>query len=81
METKEVTATPENYLDLLDSKTPAEVLNLVATIHGELRLHGGFEEDVAELYWCEKPWKYPEFWIPAINDDWENLGNLEFVAE
>ena len=81
METKEVIATPANYLDLLDSKTAKEVLDLVADLHGELRLHGGYAGDVAELYWCEKPWKYPEFWIPALNNDWENLGNLDLVAE
>ena len=83
METKEVIATPDNYLEILDSKAPKEVLELVCGIAYELKLRdlGYYSDNPSELYWCEKPWKFPEFWIPALNGDSENIGNLELVAE
>jgi hypothetical protein len=60
---KEVKATPENYLELIEALSVQEALNLASSINFRLReLH---EED--DGYWMEKPWKFPHYWIPALN--------------
>ena len=65
---KEVKATPENYLELLDSLSAGEALNLASHILTRL-LELNLGDD---SYWLEKPWKFPEYWIPALNGTLED---------
>jgi hypothetical protein len=61
--TKEVKATPENYLELLEALSVREVLELASNILTRL-----IELNLAdESYWLEKPYKFPEYWVPALN--------------
>ncbi len=63
------TATPENFLDVLDSKNAMETLELVLEImnyHKENYLT--FQDSI-----LEKPWRWSEYWIPALNGE---LGSL-----
>jgi hypothetical protein len=61
--TKEVRATPENYLELMDALSVREILELASAITIRL-VELKIENDG---YWLEKPRKYPEYWIPALN--------------
>lgn len=58
-------ATEENYLDILDSMTCMETLELV---HG---IMFAFEQDheTFDIYALEKPWKFPEIYVPALNGE------------
>jgi hypothetical protein len=60
---KEVKATPENYLELMDALSVREVLGLASAITGRL-VELKIENDG---YWLEKPSKFSEYWIPALN--------------
>lgn len=61
--TTEVKATPANYLELMDALSAGEVLQLARAILTrllELNL-------VDDAYWLEKPHKFAEYWVPALN--------------
>ena len=60
-------ATEENYLDILDSMTCMETLELIAEIISY------FEDDHEKFdtYILEKPHKYPEIYVPALNGELE----------
>jgi hypothetical protein len=61
--TKEVRATQENYLELIEALSVGKVLELASNILTRL-----IELNLAdESYWLEKPHKFPEYWIPALN--------------
>jgi hypothetical protein len=66
--TKEVKATPENYLELIEALSVGEVLELASRILTRL-LELNLGDD---SYWLEKPWKFPEYWIPALNGTLED---------
>ena len=69
-------ATPDNYLELMDALSVREVLNLARDITSRLnQLH----ED-NDGYWLEKPWKFPNYWVPALNGTLED-DYLEFEEE
>jgi hypothetical protein len=61
--TKEVKATPENYLELMDALSAREVLNLASAIARRL-IELNLLDDAD---WLEKPSKFSEYWIPALN--------------
>lgn len=66
--TKEVKATPENYLELMNALSAGEVLHLARAVLArllELKL-------VDDAYWLEKPHKFPHYWIPALNGTLED---------
>ena len=61
--TKEVKATPENYLELLEALSVREALQLARNIANRLQeLNLGDDN-----YWLEKPHKFPDLWVPALN--------------
>ncbi len=66
--TKEVKATPENYLELLDALSVREALGLARSIQFRLRELHEADDD----YWLEKPHKFPHYWIPALNGTLED---------
>lgn len=60
----EVVADESNYLEILSTMDTFVALNLARSIDSrleELLLDGDGG------YWLEKPWKFPHYWIPAIN--------------
>lgn len=61
--TKEVKATPENYLELIDALSVREALELASHIANRLQ-ELNLDDD---SYWLEKPHKFPEYWVPALN--------------
>lgn len=58
-------ATEDNYLDILDSMNCMEALELV---HG---IMFAFEQEYQtfDIYALEKPWKFPEIYVPALNGE------------
>ena len=60
-------ATEENYRDILDSMNCMQTLELVAEIISY------FEDDHEnfDTYILEKPHKYPEVYVPALNGELE----------
>lgn len=61
-------ATPDNYLELMDALSVREALDLARGIASRLReLH---HDD--DGYWLEKPWKFPHYWVPALNGTLED---------
>lgn len=54
-----------NFLEKIDSLGSLELLDLVATMLGDFAA----EYETFDPYILEKPWKYPEIWIPALNGD------------
>jgi hypothetical protein len=63
-------ADKDNYLSILDEKSAIETLELVRSILFQLKWAGIKLDDG----WLEKPWRWEEVWIPALN------GNLEIVT-
>lgn len=61
-------ATPDNYLELMDALSVREVLNLARDITS--RLNQLYEDN--DGYWLEKPWKFPHYWVPALNGTLED---------
>ncbi len=55
----------DNFLDALDALDTMELLDLVATMLGDFAA----EHETFDPYILEKPWKYPEIWVPALNGD------------
>lgn len=73
---KRVEATPENYLELMEALSSQEALNLARSIIFRLKeLH---EDD--DTYWMEKPWKFPEYWVPALNGTLEDF-DFDYLEE
>lgn len=60
-------ATEENYLDIMDSMTCMETLELVSDIM--FCFENDFE--IFDRYMLEKPHKYPEVYVPALNGELE----------
>ncbi len=54
-----------NFLEKIDSLGSLELLDLVATMLGDFAA----EYETFDPYILEKPWKYPEIWIPALNGE------------
>jgi len=72
-----VVATEENYLEILNSMSPLLALAYarnIASRLSELRYY----PDGDDCYWMEKPHKFPEFWVHAING---TLDDTEFEEE
>lgn len=65
---KKVKATPENYLELIEALSAREVLNLASAIARRL-IELNLLDDVD---WLEKPSKFSEYWIPALNGTLED---------
>jgi hypothetical protein len=61
--TKEVKATPENYLELMSALSVEKALQLACSIANRLQ-ELNLDDD---NYWLEKPHKFPEYWVPALN--------------
>ena len=61
--TEEVKATQENYLELLEALSVREALEVASGITNRL---ADLKVD-NDGYWLEKPWKFPEYWVPALN--------------
>lgn len=66
-----VVANESNYLDLLRIMSPFVVLQHASNIASRLR-DLRYYADGDDGYWMEKPHKFPEFWIPAINGTLED---------
>jgi len=68
--------TPETYLDVFDTLTAMEAFELANYIIWCYKDEGvTFDE-----YLFEKPWKYPEIMVPAMNGELE--GNVfEIIAK
>lgn len=64
--TDTVIATVDNYLEILGKMPAVKALQLASQlVH---RLHElNYYPAGDDGYWLEKPHKFPEFWIPAIN--------------
>lgn len=67
------TVTTENYLEILDSLSAMETLELAYQIieyHNDNYLK--FQTQI-----LEKPWKWSEYWVPALNGTlWDLSGDL-----
>jgi hypothetical protein len=61
---QQITATEDNFVELLGGLSPFTALELARSIASKLRQE---DADADDGYWLEKPWKFPEFWVPAIN--------------
>lgn len=66
MTTATIAATADNYLELLGHMSPFVVLQHAANIANRLQ-ELNYYPDGDDFYWMEKPYKFPEFWVPAIN--------------
>lgn len=66
-----VVATKDNYLDLLSNMSPFVALAHACNIASHLR-DINYYVDGDDLYWMEKPHKFPEFWVAAINGTLED---------
>lgn len=60
-----LTATEDNYLDILDSMNCMETLGLIHGIMYAFEL----EHETFDIYALEKPWKFPEIYVPALNGE------------
>ena len=60
----------QNYLDRIDELGSMELINLIGSILNAYKAQG-LEKDF-DTYALEKPWKFPEIWIPALD---RNLSN------
>ena len=60
-----ITATKDNYLDVLDSLSAMETLELAETIFT------AYDNSYTKFdsYVLEKPWKFPEVYVPALNGE------------
>lgn len=75
-------ATPDNYLELMDALSVHEALDLARGIARRLRELRHDDDG----YWLEKPWKFPHYWVPALNgtldDDYlEHADDLDTEEE
>ena len=61
-----VVATKDNYLELISIMSPFVVLAHARNIAGHLN-DLRYYVDGDDFYWMEKPHKFPEFWVAAIN--------------
>lgn len=61
-----VVATKDNYLELMSIMSPFVVLAHARNIAGRLD-DLRYYVDSDDFYWMEKPHKFPEFWVAAIN--------------
>jgi hypothetical protein len=66
MATITIVADTENFMMLLEHMSPFVVLKHGANIASRLQ-ELNYYPDGDDYYWMEKPYKFPEFWIPAIN--------------
>ena len=57
-------ATPSNFVELMEGMSVMEVLTRASEIHARLT---ELDIDGDGGYWLEKPWKFPEYWVPALN--------------
>jgi hypothetical protein len=55
----------QNYLDRIDELGSIELINLIGSILNAYKAQG-LEKDF-DTYALEKPWKFPEIWIPALD--------------
>lgn len=61
--------TDKNYLEVLDTKSAMEVLDLVTDILRDAKDKGKKVDDGV----FEKPWHWPEVWVPALNGTLEEF--------
>jgi hypothetical protein len=55
----------QDYLEQLDELSSIELMNLIGSVISAYR--ADHMEDKFHLYALEKPWKFPEIWIPALD--------------
>lgn len=60
-------ATEGNYLEILDTLNCMETLELVA----EIMFYFEDEHETFDRYMLEKPHKFPEVYVPALNGELE----------
>lgn len=65
-ENTRVVANADNYLELMSKMSPFVVLAHACNIAGRLN-DLRYYVDGDDFYWMEKPHKFPEFWVAAIN--------------
>lgn len=65
---KEVKATPDNYLELMGALSVEKALQLACSIANRLQALNLDDDN----YWLEKPWKFPEYWVAALNGTLED---------
>lgn len=64
MQTAALVATPENFIQIMDGLNAYDALNYAQSIQRRLE---DLNIDGDRGYWMEKPWKFPEYWVPALN--------------
>jgi hypothetical protein len=67
--TQQTLATEDNFVELLGGLSPFTALELARSIASKLRQEAADDDDG---YWLEKPWKFAEYWVPAINGTLED---------
>lgn len=66
-------ATPDNYLDIVDSMSAYEAMKLSANLATALERNTSAKFDISHL--IEKIGRWEELWVPALNNelDWDGV--------
>lgn len=67
--TTNIVANESNFIEIMGKMSPFVVLALAKNITSRL---DDLAIDGDDGYWLEKPYKFPEYWIPAINGTLED---------